>query len=85
MRDLHMDDSVTISGRTYYVRGFSPMGVSRCVMYLEDAETGDQIAVPADEIARIATRPSLGRIAQRVKRCVPTQRKSPIASTQPAA
>jgi len=51
MRDIHIGDRVTFFGRTYYVRGFSPMGVTQRTMHLEDAETGEEIEAAVDEHA----------------------------------
>jgi hypothetical protein len=52
MRVCHIGDRVTFFGRTYYVRGFSPMGVPQRSMHLEDAETREEIDAAVDELAR---------------------------------
>jgi len=51
MHDIHIGDRVTFLGRTYYVRGFSPMGVPQRTMHLEDAKTGEEIEAAAGELA----------------------------------
>jgi hypothetical protein len=50
MRDFHIGDRVTLFGRAYFVRGFSPMSVTRPSIQLEDAETGEQLEVAIDEL-----------------------------------
>jgi hypothetical protein len=50
MRDLHIGDRVTFSRRAYFVRGFSPMSITRPTIHLEDAQTGEQLEVALDEL-----------------------------------
>jgi hypothetical protein len=50
MHDFHIGDRLTVFGRPYFVRGFSPMSVTRPSIQLEDAETGEQIEVAIDEL-----------------------------------
>ena len=50
MRDFHIGDRVTFFGRAYFVRGFSPMSVTRPCIQLEDAQTGEQREVAIDEL-----------------------------------
>jgi hypothetical protein len=47
---MKLGDPVLHQGRRYYLRGLDPMSVPDRQAFLEDAETGEQIAVPADEI-----------------------------------
>ena len=50
MRDFHLGDRVTFFGHAYYVRGFSPMAVTRPTIHLEDAQTGEQLEVPVGKL-----------------------------------
>jgi hypothetical protein len=52
MRDFHIGDRVTFFGRAYFVRGFSPMSAPRRSIQLEDADTGEGIEIPIDDLAR---------------------------------
>ncbi|HET7571796.1 MAG TPA: hypothetical protein VFJ77_03915 [Gaiellaceae bacterium] len=47
---MKIGDLVTWRGRPYRLRGFDPMGVEIRCAYLEDAETGEVVAAPADEV-----------------------------------
>lgn len=58
MRDFHIDDRVTFFGRAHYVRGFSPMSVPRRSIQLEDAETGERIEIPIEELACASSEPA---------------------------
>jgi hypothetical protein len=70
MRDFHIGDRVTLSGRAFYVRGLSPMSAPRRSIQLEDAETGERIEVPVDEIARALSGPLPGEPSDSPKRRV---------------
>jgi hypothetical protein len=50
MCSLHVGDRVTYRGRTFVVRGFTPLSVEPRFLHLEDAETGEQVDVLADEV-----------------------------------
>lgn len=50
MRDFHIGDRVTFFGRAFYVRGFSPMGVTTPTIHLEDAQTGELAEVAIDDL-----------------------------------
>ena len=60
MRDFHIGDRVTFFGRAYFVRGFSPMSVAPPSILLEDAQTGEELEVPLEELTegvRVTVRP----------------------------
>lgn len=50
MRDFHIGDRVTFSGRPYFVRGFSPMSVTPPTIHLEDEQTGEELEVAIDQL-----------------------------------
>lgn len=41
---------VSYAGRTYYLRGFDPMGVADRRADLEDAETGEHLQAPLSAV-----------------------------------
>ena len=43
MRDFHIGDRVTFFGRAFFVRGFSPMSVTRRTIQLQDEQTGEDL------------------------------------------
>jgi hypothetical protein len=45
MTELHIDDRVNYCGRTFRVRGFSPMSVQPQTVALEETSTGRMITV----------------------------------------
>jgi len=47
---MKIGDLVLYQGGRYYLRGFDPMSVSNRKALLEDAETGEEVSVPVDEI-----------------------------------
>jgi hypothetical protein len=47
---MNIGDLVLHQGRPYYLRGLDPMSVPDRRAILEDAETGEQVSVPVDEI-----------------------------------
>ena len=47
---MKIGDVVVHQGRRYYLRGLDAMGVPERQAYLEDAETGERVTVPLDEI-----------------------------------
>jgi hypothetical protein len=49
---MKIGDLVPFQGRNYYIRGFDPMSVPERQAYLEDALTGEQIAVPIEELEK---------------------------------
>jgi hypothetical protein len=50
MTVLHIGDRVEFNGRTFTVRGVSPMSVRPPVAHLAHTETGEQLEVPAEEL-----------------------------------
>ena len=48
---MEIGETVIWQGRTCIVRGFTPMGVPDRQVDLEDAETGEQLRAPLDEVA----------------------------------
>ena len=50
MTDIRVGDDVTYDGRVYRVRGISPMSASPRRVLLEDAETGENVEAPLDEL-----------------------------------
>jgi hypothetical protein len=48
---MKIGDLVLYQGRAYYLRGLDPMGVPERRVILEDPETGDEVAAPADEVS----------------------------------
>jgi hypothetical protein len=54
---MKIGDLVLYQGRSYYLRGLDPMGVPERRVLLEDPETGQEIAVPADEVTAAEPRP----------------------------
>jgi hypothetical protein len=47
---MKIGDLVLHQGRTYYLRGLDPIGVPDRQAIIEDALTGEERFVPADEI-----------------------------------
>jgi hypothetical protein len=47
---MNIGDLVLHQGRRYYLRGLDPMSVPDRRAMLEDAETGERVLVPVDEI-----------------------------------
>jgi hypothetical protein len=47
---MAIGDLVLYNGRRYYLRGIDPMSVSDRTALLEDAETGEAVRVPLDEV-----------------------------------
>ena len=52
---MNIDDLVLHEGRRYYLRGLDPMSVPDRQAMLEDAETGERLSVPVEEIAPCST------------------------------
>jgi hypothetical protein len=50
MTEIQVGDEVAHDGRTFRVRGFSPMSTSPRRVLLEEVETGALVEVRADEI-----------------------------------
>jgi hypothetical protein len=48
---MKIGEFVTYEGRSYVLRGLEPMSVPRRRAELEDAETGERISVPLDEVS----------------------------------
>jgi hypothetical protein len=48
---MKIGDNVTYQGRSYVLRGLEPMSVPDRRVELEDAETGQLISVPLDEVS----------------------------------
>jgi len=49
---MKIGDLVPYRGRFYYLRGLDPMGVLDRQVFLEDAETGEELRAPAVEVER---------------------------------
>jgi hypothetical protein len=47
---MKIGDLVLYLGRAHYVRGFEPMSLPDRRVLLEDAETGERVNVPAEEL-----------------------------------
>ena len=47
---MAIGDLVLYNGRRYYLRGIDPMSVSDRRALLEDAETGEHVRVPYEEV-----------------------------------
>jgi hypothetical protein len=47
---MKIGDLVLFEGRRYYLRGLDPMSVSNRQALLEDAQTGEEVSVPADDV-----------------------------------
>jgi hypothetical protein len=47
---MTIGDLVLYQGRAYYLRGLDPMSVSNRQALLEDAQTGEEVSVPADDV-----------------------------------
>ena len=52
---MNIGDLVLHQGRRYYLRGLDPMSVPDRQAMLEDAETGERLSVPVEEIAPCST------------------------------
>ncbi len=52
---MNIGDLVLHQGRRYYLRGLDPMSVPDRQAILEDAETGERVSVPVDEIEPCAS------------------------------
>ena len=48
---MKIGDTVTYEGRPYVLRGLEPMSVPNRRAELEDAETGELLSVPLDEVS----------------------------------
>ena len=48
---MKIGDLVLYQGRSYRLCGFDPMSVPNRQAFLEDPSTGEELMVPADEIA----------------------------------
>ena len=49
MDDFHIGDRLTFRGRSFILRGFSPMSAATRRAQLEDVETHEWIELPAEE------------------------------------
>jgi len=47
---MKIGDLVLYHGRACYLRGFDPMSVLDRRVFLEDAETGEELSAPASEV-----------------------------------
>jgi len=47
---MKIGDLVLYQGRTYYLRGLDPMSVPNRRALLEDAETGEDVFAPVDDV-----------------------------------
>ena len=54
---MKIGDLVLYQGRPYYLRGLDPMSVTDRRVILEDPETGEELAVPADDVSTVEPRP----------------------------
>lgn len=50
MTEVRIGDRVTFKARAFVVSGVSPMSVTSRVVHLVDAETGERLDVPAEEL-----------------------------------
>jgi hypothetical protein len=57
---MKIGDLVLYQGRSYYLRGLDPMSVPDRRVILEDPETGQELAVPADDVSAAEPRPPSG-------------------------
>lgn len=55
MTNFHVGDEITLRGRLYRVRGFSPMSVDDGRVLLEDVETNDLTEVATEEVCEGAS------------------------------
>jgi hypothetical protein len=49
---MKIGELVTYEGRSYVLRGLDPMSVPNRRAELEDAETGERLVVPLDEVSQ---------------------------------
>jgi hypothetical protein len=47
---MNIGDTVIYKGRPHYLRGLEPMSVPDRDAILEDAETGERVTAPVDEV-----------------------------------
>jgi hypothetical protein len=47
---MNIGDLVLYQGRAFYLRGLDPMGVPERRAIVEDAETGEELQVPLDDV-----------------------------------
>ncbi len=47
---MKIGDLVLYQGRTYYLRGLDPMSVPNRRALLEDAQTGEEVFAPVDDV-----------------------------------
>ena len=52
---MNIGDLVLHQGRRYYLRGLDPMSVPDRRAMLEDAETGERLSVPVEELEPCST------------------------------
>jgi hypothetical protein len=52
---MNIGDLVLFQGRRYYLRGLDPMSVPDRRAMLEDAETGERLSAPIEDIEPCAT------------------------------
>jgi hypothetical protein len=57
---MKIGDLVLYQGRSYYLRGLDPMGVPERRVILEDPETGEEVAAPAEHISTAEPCPPTG-------------------------
>jgi hypothetical protein len=57
---MKIGDLVLYQGRSYYLRGLDPMGVPERRVILEDPETGEEVAAPAEDISTAEPCPPTG-------------------------
>jgi hypothetical protein len=50
---MKLGDLVLYEGKTYYLRGLDPMSVPDRRVFLEDAQTGDEVSAPVTEVEPI--------------------------------
>ena len=48
---MNIGDLVLYQGRLHYLRGLDPMSVPDRRVILEDPETGEEVAAPADDVS----------------------------------
>ena len=55
---MELGDLVIYCGRTCYLRGLEPMSLPDRLADVEDADTGDRLSVPIDELLSAPDGPS---------------------------
>jgi hypothetical protein len=51
---MDIGETLILEGKRFSVRGFDPAGVEPRFVYVEDTMTGETIAVPFEDLCRVA-------------------------------